>query len=91
MNRQLSDANNAIIELRNEGRLNERTRGIEINMTNNQTQLQAQAQAQQQFQTLNGTLVTLLGEIQRNTQSVVNLGTMSGSAGQQTAANTRVY
>lgn len=76
LNRQLSDANAAIIELRNEGRLNERTRGIEINMSNNQAQAQAQTQAQLQNQALLTTLTGLIGEIQhiKATNQAFNFG-----------------
>lgn len=88
LNRQLSDANNAVIELRNEGRLNERTRGIEINMTNNQNQLQAQAQTQTQLQAIVGGLQSLISSHQHLQQGIVNLGTMVGNS--QTAANTDI-
>lgn len=87
LNRQLSDANNAIIELRNEGRI----RDSGITVTNNINQNQAQAQSQAQLQQLSGIVGVLANEIQRNSQSIVNLGTMSSGAGAQSAANTKVY
>lgn len=86
LNRMITVAQNEISELRNERAV--RGSGIEITQNVNQNQAQAQQQ-QQQFLT-NSLLGQLVGEIQRNTQSVVNLGTMTGQAGQQTAANTRV-
>lgn len=98
LNRQLATAEAAIIEQRNENRLNDRTRGIEINMTNTQTQLQAQAQgqiqAQQQLQilaNLNAVVANLANDIQvvRQGQTIFNSGTMAAS-GTQAAANTRV-
>lgn len=84
LNRQITVAQNEITELRNERAV----RGSGIDITNNINQNQAQAQQQQQLVLTNGLLQQLVGEIQRNTQSVVNLGTMTGTA--QTAANTRV-
>jgi hypothetical protein len=86
LNRQLSDANAAIIELRS----NERARTAEINVTQTVNQAQAQTQQQQQQQLINERLSNLLASHQYLQQGIVNLGTMSGSAGQQTAANTRV-
>lgn len=88
LNRQLTDANAAIIELRNESRLNERTRGIEINMTNNQNQAQFQAQQQAQLQGVLTTLTALAGELQVQRQGIINLGTMVGNT--QSAAQTSV-
>jgi hypothetical protein len=61
-----------------------------VEVTNNINQNQAQAQQQQQIANINATLGALLPYLQNIGQSVVNLGTMSGAAGQQTAANTRV-
>lgn len=90
LNRQLTTAQNEIIELRNDGRGRDRARETEINVTQNVNQAQSQAQQQQQFQTLNGQIAQLLASHQYLQQGIVNLGTMSGSAGQQTAANTRV-
>jgi len=84
LNRQLSDANAAVIELRNEGRI----RDSGVNVTNNINQNTMMQQQQQQIASLANATTLLLGEVQRNTQSVVNLGTMTGS--NQTAANTRV-
>ena len=73
LNRQLGEANAALIELRSENRLAERSRGIEINT--NQTVSQAQAQQQQQAQY--GQLANLiwsLGQSIRNSDSAINVG-----------------
>lgn len=59
-----------------------------ITVTNNINQNQLQQQQQQQFANINSTLGLLCAEMQRNTQSTINLGTMTGTT--QTAANTRV-
>ena len=90
LNRQLATAQNEIIELRNDRGGVARARETEINVTQNVNQAQAQAQQQQQYQTLNGQIAQLLASHQYLQQGIVNLGTMTGSAGQQTAANTRV-
>lgn len=90
LNRQLTTAQNEIIELRNDGRGRDRARETEINVTQNVNQAQAQVQQQQQFQTINDRIAQLLASHQYLQQGIVNLGTMSGAAGQQTAANTRV-
>ena len=84
LNRELAVAQAQLGELRNEGRI----RDSSVNVTNNINQNQLQTQMQQQIGVLTTAVSTLLGEVQRNTQSVVNLGTMTGNA--QTANNTRV-
>lgn len=60
-----------------------------VEVTNNISQSQAQAQQQQQIWNINNLLQDLLAQ-QKITQGIVNLGTMTGHAGAQTAANTRV-
>lgn len=87
LNRQITVAQNEISELRNRAAVVDNGHNITMNVNQNQMQMQQQQQAILQTSLLQG----LLGEIQRNTQSVVNLGTMSGSAGTQTASNTKVY
>jgi hypothetical protein len=83
LNRQITVAQNEISELRNERSVT----GSGINVTNNISQSQAQAQAQQQQQYANNLLSQLVNEVQRNTNSVVNLGSMTSSP--QTATNVR--
>jgi hypothetical protein len=81
LNRQIVVADNRITELL--GDKNTATSGI--NITTQVNQAQAQAQQQQQQIVANNLLTQLVGLIQHNTQSVVNLGTMIGSG--QTATN----
>lgn len=73
LNRQLSDANAAIIELRNENRLAERTRGVEVTTTNNINQMQQQQQQQAQYGQLAG-LIYALGQQIRSTNEAINVG-----------------
>lgn len=93
LQRQLADANAAIIELRGDQRLAERTRGIEITTTNNINQNQAQAQQQQQQQqlaVLGANIAALYQQNQHIQQGVLNIGSGTVSGNSQTAANTRV-
>ena len=84
LQRQLADANAAIIELRGDSRLNERSRGIEVTTTNNINQMQQQQQQQQQFGQL-ANLIYALGQNITNGNAAINVG-----SGTQTAnpANT---
>lgn len=84
LNRQITIADNRITELLGD----RRTVDSGITVTNNINQNQLQQQQQQQFANINTQLACLASELQRNTQSTVNLGTMTGTA--QTANNTRV-
>lgn len=93
LQRQLADANAAIIELRGDNRLAERTRGIEINTTTTVNQAQAQNQAQQQQQQLailGANIAALYQQNQHIQQGVLNIGSGTVSGNSQTAANTRV-
>lgn len=82
LNRQLGEANAAIIELRSENRFNERARGIEVTTTNNINQMQNQAQQQQQWNAVAGLVHSLAGDLQhiRATNQAINIG-----SGRQTA------
>jgi len=84
LNRQLSDANAAVIALQNRFDNAERSRGIEVTTTNNINQMQQQTQQQQQYGQLYNALWALAQNIQ-NTNSAINVG-----SGTQTAnpANT---
>lgn len=82
LNRQLAEANAALIELRSDARLAERARGIEINTTNNIAQAQAQTQQQQQFGQLYHGLLEAVQSI-RATNQAINVG-----SGTQTASPT---
>ena len=84
LNRQLSDANAAVIALQNRFDNAERSRGIEVTTTNNINQMQQQTQQQQQYGQLYSAIWGLAQQIQ-NTNSAINVG-----SGTQTAnpANT---
>jgi hypothetical protein len=73
LNRQLSEANAALIELRSDARLSERARGIEINTTNNIAQAQTQQQQQAQFGQLYSGLMDAVQSI-RATNQAINIG-----------------
>ena len=79
LNRQLGEANAALIELRSRADLAERTRGIEVTTTNNINQMQQQQQQQQQY----GQLANLIWGLSQNIRSdnaAINVG-----SGTQTA------
>lgn len=96
LNRQLSDANNIIAELRNEGHSRRIGRETEVNVTQtvNQNQAQLQAQQQQQQQAIiNERLCCALAALQQatatNQQLIIgNTGAVLG--GPQTANPTNV-
>ena len=82
LNRQLQEANAAVIELRSQNQLASASRGIEVTTTNNINQAQAQAQQQQQFNALAGLVSSLANDLQyiRASNQAINIG-----AGTQTA------
>jgi len=73
LNRQLGEANAALIELRSDSRLAERTRGIEINTTQTVNQAQQQQQQQAQYGQL-ANLIWGLGQQIRSTNEAINVG-----------------
>lgn len=73
LNRQLSDANAEIIALRNRFDTAERTRGVEVNTTNNINQMQQQSQQQQQYAQLYNAIWGLAQSI-RSTNEAINVG-----------------
>lgn len=73
LNRQLSDANAAVIALQTRFENAERSRGIEVTTTNNINQMQQQTQQQQQYGQLYNALWALAQNIQ-NTNSAINVG-----------------
>lgn len=73
LQRQLADANAAIIELRGDNRLSERTRGIEVTTTNNINQMQQQQQQQAQYGQL-ANLIWSLGQNIQNGNAAINVG-----------------
>lgn len=73
LNRQLSDANAAVIALQARFDTAERTRGIEVTTTNNINQMQQQQQQQAQY----GQLASLIWGLQqsiRSTNEAINVG-----------------
>ena len=93
LNRKIVIQANELTELRNDGRGRDRAKETEVSVTQIVNQNQQQQQQQQQFlvlSNLNSALQALVQQNQTIHQGIVNLGTMSGSAGSQTAANTRV-
>lgn len=79
LNRQLSDANAAVISLQNRFDHAERARGIEVTTTNNINQMQQQSQQQQQYGQLYNAIWGLAQGIQATNQAI-NVG-----SGAQTA------
>ena len=73
LQRQLSDANAAIIELRSREHAGFVGRGIEVTNTNNINQMQQQSQQQQQYGQL-ASMIWGLGQSIRNTDSAINVG-----------------
>ena len=84
LQRQLADANAAIIELRSREFSGSAARGVEVTTTNNINQMQQQAQQQQQYGQL-ANLIWSLGQNIQNSNAAINVG-----SGTQTAnpANT---
>ena len=73
LNRQLSDANAAVIALQNRFDNAERSRGIEVNTTNNINQLQQQQQQQAQYGHL-ANMIWGLGQQIKSTNEAINVG-----------------
>jgi hypothetical protein len=73
LNRQLSDANAAVIALQTRFENAERSRGIEVTTTNNINQMQQQQQQQAQYGQLYGALWSLAQNI-RNDNAAINVG-----------------
>lgn len=74
LNRQLAVAQNEITELRGDRRLQDVSRGLEINTTNNINQMQQQQQQQQQFGQLANLIWGLNNQIIRNNNEAINVG-----------------
>lgn len=73
LNRQLSDANAAVIALQTKLDNGVVARGVEVNTTNNINQMQQQAQQQQQFGQL-ANLIWGLGQQIRSNNEAINVG-----------------
>ena len=73
LQRQLADANAAIIELRSREFSGAAARGVEVTTTNNINQMQQQQQTQAQYGQL-ANLIWSLGQSIRNDNSAINVG-----------------
>lgn len=82
LNRQLAEANAALIELRSQANMSAAARGVEVTTTNNINQMQQQQQQQAQYGQL-ANLIWGLGQSIRDTNSAINVG-----SGTQTSTNT---
>lgn len=87
LQRQLSVAQGALLDQQSDNRQAQRARDVEVNVSQNMTNQQNQVSIQNQLNGL-ANAVAILAQNMRNTQDVINLGTMAGTT--QTAANTRV-
>lgn len=80
LNRQLQEANAALIELRSDARLAERTRGVEVTTTNNINQMQQQQQQQAQYGQLANLIWGLAQNIRSNNEAInVGSGTLTAN------------
>lgn len=80
LNRQLSDANAAVIALQTRFENAERSRGIEVTTTNNINQMQQQQQQQQQYGNLYNAIWGLAQTIRSNNEAInVGSGTLTAS------------
>lgn len=82
---RLTDAKNQVTELSMEGRASQRTRDLEVNVTQNVNQNQLQMQQQQQSQYTNNLLLELLNSQRAVATNMNILGTQTGIA--QTPVN----
>lgn len=73
LNRQLGEANAALIELRSQAALTNATRGVEVTTTNNINQMQQQQQQQAQYGQL-ANLIWTLGQNIRSNNEAINVG-----------------
>lgn len=80
LNRQLSDANAAVIALQARFEGAERSRGIEVTTTNNINQMQQQSQQQQQYGQLYNAIWGLSQSIRSNNEAInVGSGTLTAN------------
>jgi hypothetical protein len=89
LNRQLSDANAAIIELRSDNMAARRSHENEINVTQTVNQAQQQSQQQQQWNGLYNMIADAAQSI-RATNQAINIGGTQTANPSNTNANTRV-
>lgn len=88
LNRQLGEANAALIELRSQASNLAAARGVEVTTTNNINQMQQQQQQQQQFAQLYNVLWGLAQSIQ-STNSAINVGGTQTASPVNTNTNIR--
>ena len=89
LNRQLGEANAALIELRSEDRANRRAYDSSVNVTQTVNQAQSQAQMQSQFDRL----YHMLGDATQNiraTNQAINLGGRQTANPETTSTNNKV-
>jgi hypothetical protein len=79
LNRQLSDANAAVIALQTRQQFDHASRGVEVTTTNNINQMQQQTQQQQQYGQLYNAIWALGQNIQATNQAI-NVGTGTQTA-----------
>jgi hypothetical protein len=80
LNRQLSDANAAVIALQTRQQFDYATRGVEVTTTNNINQMQQQTQQQQQYGSLYGAICSLAQSIRSNNEAInVGSGTLTAN------------
>lgn len=80
LNRQLTDANAAVVALQARFDNSERARGIEVNTTNNINQMQQQTQQQQQYGQLYNAIWGLAQSIRSNNEAInVGSGTLTAN------------
>jgi hypothetical protein len=80
LNRQLGEANAALIELRSQAALSNATRGVEVTTTNNINQMQQQQQQQAQFGQLANLIWGLSQNIRSNNEAInVGSGTLTAN------------
>jgi DNA-binding ferritin-like protein len=80
LNRQLTDANAAVIALQNRFENAERARGIEVNTTTTVNQMQQQSQQQQQYGQLYNAIWGLSQSIRSNNEAInVGSGTLTAN------------
>jgi hypothetical protein len=80
LNRQLGEANAALIELRSQNYLSDRTRGVEVTTTNNINQMQQQQQQQAQYGQLANLIWGLSQSIRSNNEAInVGSGTLTAN------------
>lgn len=80
LNRMITDANARVVALETRREADDRSRGVEVNTTNNINQMQMQQQQQQQYASLANLIWGLSQSIRSNNEAInVGSGTMTAS------------